>query len=450
VGTSRVVGLVLGGALLLARPIAAQQDSAVAAQHDTAFLPVDRIAAIVGTTPIPLSRVDEELNFRLAEIQRSGQSIPTDSATIAQLRLGILNQLIDEELLVRQALHDTTVKVTDAQVQSATDAALRETRSQFSSDLEYRRQLQLAGFGTPEEYRQMLTEQTRRRLLAQTLIQRLREKGDIRQIPPTEQEVRDYYQATKAQQPKRPASVTFRQIVIRTLPTAEAKQVALAKADSVLRELRAGADFAAAARRFSADSGTRAEGGELGWFRRGHMVREFESVAFRLRPGQVSNVVETPYGYHIIQVERIEPGEVKARHILFAPTITDADRAAARARADSVAAALRGGAALDSLSRLYHDPLEQSLFEAVPLTQLPPPLRSALATAEAGEIVGPVEETDGGRTRYAVVRFDERLPEGEYSFEDLRDQIRATLAENSGVRRYLADLRSQTYIDIRL
>jgi len=414
------------------------------------FVMIDRIAAVVGATPIPSSRVEEELNLLIMEYQRTGRPVPTDSSELHALRLTVLNRLIDDELLVRRALSDTTVQVTDAQVQSTVETTLRQTRSQFSSESEYQRQLEAAGLGSPEEYRRYITEQTRRQLLMQGLIQVLRQSGDLRPVPPTEREIRQYYQETIAQQPRRPASVSFRQIVIRPNPTPEALERTRAQADSVLRELRAGADFETAARRFSDDPGTAQQGGELGWFRRGLMVPEFEAVAFRLRPGQISNLVRTPFGFHIIQVVRTEPAEIRARHVLFTPEVTDADIAAARARADSILTALRAGAAVDSLSRIYHDPADQGLFETVPATELPQSLQPTIEIAMPGEFLGPIELTQNGPTRYAVIQFLERLPEGEYTYEELRDRLRDGLTEGSGVRRYVEELREKTYVEIRL
>jgi peptidyl-prolyl cis-trans isomerase SurA len=442
-GTRAVAALVLGALGAAAGTTAAQ---APAPQ----FAPVDRIAAIVGAVAIPLSRVDEEVNMMIAEMQRSGQPLPQDSAAFAALRHQVVERLIDDELLVQQAARDTMVKVTDQQVQSTVDASLKQTRSQFATELEYRNGLRQAGLGTPEEYRRYVADQVRRDLLKQQLIQHLREKEVIRSIPPTDKEVRDYYEATRAQQPKRPATVSFRQIVIRPEATPEAKAIARARAESVVVELRNGADFAAAAKRFSDDPASRDQGGELGWFRRGRMVRQFEAAAFRLRPGQISNVVETPFGFHIIQVERIESTEIMARHILFTPDLTDADLAAAKARADSVLAALRAGAPIDSLTRLYHDPLQQSIFEDVAATDLPKELQAAISGALPNDLIGPVRIEDGPRVEYSVIRFEGARPQGEYSFEELRDRIRASLAESGGVRRYVDELRKATYVSIRL
>lgn len=432
---------VLLGALAVAGPAAAQQ---------AAFAPVDRVAAVVGDTPIPMSRVDEELNLMLAELQRAGRPLPQDPDEIAGYRREIVNRLIDDELLVQQARKDTTVKVTEQQVQSSVDAAMRQMRAQFTSETEFRRQLQAAGLGTPEEYRRFVADQVRRDLVKQQFIQRLRERQEIRNVPPTDQEIRDYYEATKPQQPRRPATVSFRAVLIRPEPTPEARAAARAEADSVLRLVRAGEDFATLARRFSDDPGSGQEGGDLGWFRRGRMVPQFEAVAFRLRPGQVSDPVETPFGFHIIQTERIEPAEVKARHILIAPTITEEDLARAQARADSAVEALRRGEPLDSLLRRYHDPLEQSLFEDVPPENLPEGLRNAVQGALPGDIVGPVRLEETGRVRFAAILFEGARPEGEYTYEELYDRLRSVLSDQSAVRRYLDELRRNTYVDIRL
>jgi len=421
-----------------------------AAAQDTSFVLVDRIAAIVGDTPIPLSRVDEELNLMMAELQRSGQPLPKDSAEIARYRRQIVDRLIEDELLVQQATRDTSVKVTEQQVQSSVDAAMKQLRGQFGSEFEFRRALQQAGLGTPEEYRRFITDQVRRDLMKQQLIQRMRERQEIRSVPPTEREVRDYYESTKAQQPHRPATVSFRAIVVRPQPEPAAKARARALADSVLGLLRAGSDFDALARHFSDDPGSKGEGGDLGWFRRGRMVAEFEAVAFRLRPGQVSDVVETPFGFHIIQVDRIEPGEIKARHILFAPTLTDADLAAGQGRADSAAQALRAGVPVDSLIHRYHDPLEQSLFEDIPPDNLPEAMKNAVQGALPGDVIGPVRVEDSGRVRFAAILFEGARPEGEYTFEELHDRLRQSLADGSGVRRYIQQLRDATFIEVRL
>ncbi|MEX1051738.1 MAG: peptidylprolyl isomerase [Gemmatimonadales bacterium] len=428
---------VLAAAVLSAVPLAAQGAS---------LEPIDRIVAVVGTTPILWSQLQEEINL----MRQEGMQIPEEPEAAAAMLRQVLEQMVQEELLVQQALADTLVQVPDQQVQSSVDRLIGGVRARFGSDAEFRQQLAIAGFGSPEEYRRFFVERRRRELLVQGLLQSMQQRDRIRPVPPTEAELRAFFQATTAQQPQRPASVSFRMIVIRPDPTPVADAVARAEADSLRAQLARGGDFAQLARRFSDDSASAVQGGDLGWLRRGVTVREFEQVIFGIRPGSISGVFHSPFGYHIAQVQRAEPSEVQVRHILIAPEINEADRARALDTATAVIAALRAGASFDSLERKYHDPNEQSLFENVAAGELYETLRAAIGGAAPGQVLGPLVLLEGGRERYGVVRFDEARPEGEYTYDELRDYLRTQLGQQNMVARYVASLRNAVYVDMRL
>src|SRR2546425_19747 len=242
-------------------------------------------------------------------MQSEGQQLPSDSAGRAALRRQILTQMVEDELLVQQAQRETNLKVTDREVQDQVEQTVQNVRKQFTSGAEFQSQLRAAGFGSEEEWRRWLADNQRRSILRDRLLDELRQKGKLRPIPPSESQLRAFWEQNRGQQSKRPASVSFRQIVIAPKPDSAAKARARQLAESLVVVLRGGASFADVARRFSSDSGSREAGGELGWFRRGRMVKEFEDVAFRMRPGEISGVVETEFGYHIIQVERVQPAE---------------------------------------------------------------------------------------------------------------------------------------------
>lgn len=435
-----LVALLLGA---VGAAAAQEQDTAVAFQE------IDRIVAIVGDSVIPESRLEEELNV----FRQQGGEVPDDPQERRALTGQILDNLINQQLILQAALRDTTVAVTDQEVQSAVDRAYREVREQFASELEFRRQLETSNFGTPEEYRRWLADQKRTELMRDQLLQRMREKGDLTPLAPTEAELQEFYEDSRGQQQHRPATVSFRQIVVRVAPDSAALDSARALADSLVAELRDGAEFAVAARRFSQDPGTREQGGELGWVRRGSFVPQFEAMAFRLRPGQISDPVLTVFGYHIIQVQRAQAAEIQVRHILIRPAITDEDREKARSDAEAVAQALIEGAPFDSLAEQYHDYFgqEQVVVEDFPREQLPENYRDALTGASVGDVIGPLLLDQGdGRPKYVVLRVEELRPEGEYSFEDLRDQMRNVLSEQNAMRRFLESLREATYVEIRL
>jgi peptidyl-prolyl cis-trans isomerase SurA len=439
-------------AVVLTLVLGACATGSAAAQNaapDSGFSTVDRIVAVVGDIPISATRVDEEVNVR----RQQGTEVPTDPDELARFRREVLDAIIEQEVLIQAALRDTAVSVSEQDLQQAVEDGLREIRTQFTTELDYSRELRNVGFDSPEDYRLWYTEQKRRELLQERLISVLHDRGDIRPVSPTEAELREYFEETKPRHPKRPPTVSFRQIVVAVEADSAAWDAARVLADSVYQLVSdAPDDFPLLARRFSDDPGSKEQGGDLGYFRRGLMVPEFDAVAFRMRPGQISPPVRTPFGYHIIKVERVEPAEIQASHILIAPEFTDDDIARTRKIAEAVAQQLLDGAPFDSLSRVFHDRLEQSLVEDQPRDQLPQAYRDALAGAEPDDVVGPVQiESPPGRPpKFAVLVIEEVREAGEYSFEDLRERLRGNLSQEKAFRRYIDRLKERTYIDVRL
>jgi peptidyl-prolyl cis-trans isomerase SurA len=406
---------------------------------------IDRVMAVVGNRPILASQVDEEIFSRY-----QGQQIPNDPKGLEALRKQVVQSIIDEEILVQQAQRDTTIKVTDQEIADGVDQQVRKVRDNFQSEVDYRSELKKAGFLTPEEYRRWLTDQQRRAAFQNRLIEKLRGDGKLKPVPPTEQEMRSYFDDQKGNLGSRPATISFRQIIITPQASPAAKAAARAKADSILLELRRGADFATAAKRFSQDPGSKDQGGSLNWFRRGVMVPEFERVAFTLKPGVVSDPVESPFGFHLIQVERVQPGEVQARHILIIPDIDSAHVEAARVRADSVRGRLLAGASFDSLQRIFHDPSAEKQAENVPADKLPENYAKVIGEADSGS-VSPVFTIpgNGGRQQFVIVQVTARRPQGDIRFEDVKDRIREQLGQQLAIRRYIDRLRQSTYVDVR-
>jgi peptidyl-prolyl cis-trans isomerase SurA len=414
--------------------------------RDTSFV-VDRVVAVVGNRPILVSQVDEEIFSR----QSQGGKPPSTPEEAAELRKQVIQSIIDEELMVQEAERDTTIKVTDQEIADGVEQQIKKIRSNFSSELDYASELRKAGFQTPDEYRRWLFDQQRRAALQNRLIDERRSSGKLKSVVPTEKEMRTYFEQQKTVLEKRPATISFHQIVVAPQPSVDEKQRAYQLADSIAQGIRRGGDFAVAAKRFSMDSGSRELGGSLNWFRRGTMVPEFERVAFGLKPGVVSDPVETPFGYHIIQVERSQPGEVQARHILIMPEITEQEGDSAHKLAESIYQALKGGASFDSLQNRYHDRPEEREARDVPITKLPPAYAQAIGTSGEGAIITPfaLEGAAGARIKYAVVLITARRPEGDVRYEDVRDKVRQQLGDQLGVRRYLDQLRKKAYVEIR-
>ena len=438
------LGAAACAALILAAPHAARAQSAPQV--------VDRIVAIVGSTPILFSQLQEEILQRQANNQIQ---LPSDSTALAALRRQVLESMIDDEVLYQKARDDTSISVSDADVQVKVEEQVRKVRAQFPTDSAFRAQIVAAHFTTQEEWRRWLGEQQRRSDYETAYMQKLTNDGKFKPALVSESELRQFFneiQNQSGQRPKRPATVSFRQIVVAPQPKPAARAAALARAESLLVQLRHGADFETLARRFSNDPGTKDRGGDLGWFRRGMMVQAFDRVAFSLRPGEISNVVESPFGYHIIKVDQVQPAEIKAFHILITPVVDTADLETARLRADTVAAALRAGASFDSLAALYADTTEQKEAKQIQRSRLPQSYQAAFDSATVGQVLPPFLSDPDNPTRAKVVVavLTASQPEGDYTFEDVRDQIRQTLSQQKAYSTLMRELRSQVFVEDRL
>jgi peptidyl-prolyl cis-trans isomerase SurA len=411
-------------------------------------IPLERVVAVVGDQAVLWSSVLENINVKKAE----GMPIPEDSAGQMTLITQVVNDLVDQELLVQKA-KDLKVDVADEDVAAGVDNQIKRVRAQFSSDAEYKSELKKAGFGTPEEYRKGLLEQAKRSELQRRVVQKLKEDGKLIPVNVSEQEVSQAFDQHRSSLPHRPASVTFRQIVIAPKPSAAAKATAHARADTLLVDLKHGADFAELAKRASEDVASRETGGDLGWNRRGNMVPEFDKWMFALPPGQMSPVIETSFGFHIIKVDRVRPGEVKASHILVKWKIDSGQVGAARAEADSVLRQWRNGAVFDTLVAKYHDANEEKgSLQPFPRDSLPPSYQTAFAGHVSRDFVGPFPIPDRvtGAQKFVIAEILDTQEGGDYTVADLKQTIRAQLQEERSFRRLLDGLRKDTYVSIRI
>jgi peptidyl-prolyl cis-trans isomerase SurA len=429
-----------------AAPVTPQLAPTGPAPIDSSAIEIDRIVAVVGSHAILLSDVFAEIAY----LRQSGMPAPRDAAQLDSISRQVVNDLVNEELLVSDAARQQ-VEVTDDDVKQQVDQYVASARRQAGSDERLREELQRAGLGTMEQWRRSLTEQFRKRGLREALLAKLRRDGKLVPAPVTEAEIAAAFAATSgAERPKRPATVSFRQIIIAPKPAEAAKKAARARIDSLRVELVRGADFAAVAKRESMD-GTAQLGGELGWVRRGKTVPEFEQWAFSLPVGQLSPVIETAYGFHLMRVDSRQPGEVKVRHILIIPQTDSADLARARLAADSVARAWRAGGSYDDLVKRYHDPVEQSLVSDYPLGQLPEVYQTVLRATAPNTVTDPfdIPNPRSSLPKLVVAQVMAKQEEGEYTLDDVRARFRQQLGEKKAFDRYVESLRSQIFVDIR-
>jgi peptidyl-prolyl cis-trans isomerase C len=270
---------------------------------------VSSAAATPKPIPSPLPDVVAEVNGQpiagrflkaISEAQIQGRAAPAEQR--ATVYRGILDNLITRELLFQEALA-RKIKVDDKAVQQAYD----QSRAQAQSEDAWKVQLARQGF-TPETFRaEIRTQQTLRAFMAE--VSSKTTEQDV-----TDTEIRAYYDGhpNEFDVPER-FDASHILVALASNAPADMRDKQRAKAQALLDRARKGADFAKLARENSDDPGSAKQGGQLSPFAGDRMVKPFADAVSALKPGELSGVVETQFGYHIIKLHKRLPGE----HLTF-------------------------------------------------------------------------------------------------------------------------------------
>lgn len=406
---------------------------------------VDRVVAVVGDSAVLLSQL---LNQE-REMRASGAPVPPEgSPERDDFMRRILDELVDNQVILQAAIQDTLLEVDDDRVEDNLQERISRMESNLGGREQMEQALREAGLSM-QGFRDMQRDMISQRMLVQLYVQRY---GGDGAVEVSDEEVREYFEAQRDALQDRPATVAFRQAVLTVVPSDSAVAAALDLAESLRQRAVEGEDFAAMAREHSQDPGSAQAGGDLGWFRRGNFAEEFEEAAFALPEGEVSEVVETVFGYHVVKVEKVRFAERQARHILIRPRTGSADVTATRALAGELADRAAAGDDFQAIVDEYHDALLPD-SATVPRNQiaqlLPPAYLSALSGREAGDVVGPIQFSYREEEHFAVVKILEAREAGAYVFEELAPQIRSGLMEQKRLDRLLEGLRDKTYIEIK-
>jgi peptidyl-prolyl cis-trans isomerase C len=256
--------------------------------------PPPAVKPVPATLPDVLARVNGEAVLKI-EFEnavrtleaRAGQGVPFEKRD--EVYRQVLDQLVGYKLLVQES-RARKVTITDADL----DAQINQIRQRFPNEDAF-----IKALAEQKVTLDKLKQDTR----IQMLVSKIIETEVTPHVSVTDKDIDAFYEQNKARF-NEPEGVRASHILIRFPPNADetAKKQARDKADTILKKLKAGGDFAALAKENSQDQGSAANGGDLGFFPKGQMVPAFDSVAFALKPGQMSGLVETQFGYHIIKV----------------------------------------------------------------------------------------------------------------------------------------------------
>jgi peptidyl-prolyl cis-trans isomerase C len=253
--------------------------------------PTDTVARI-GKTSISRAELDRAMSVLTAQNRLPASDTPEGRK---QAESTALDQLIFAELIYQEGL-----KTPPADLDKQIDFKMSQNKGRFGTPAEFEEAMKSAGVTEKD-----LTEITRKDIVISNYI----EKKIASTITVSDDDVKNFYNENKEQLKEEPqVKASHILIGVDATASAEVKQKAKEKAEALLKEIKGGKDFAEAAKANSTCP-SKEQGGDLGFFGKGQMVPQFEQAAFAMKPGEISTVVETQFGYHIIKVTDKKDGE---------------------------------------------------------------------------------------------------------------------------------------------
>lgn len=408
---------------------------------------IDKVVAQVGSEYILLSDVEKQFSY----IQESEGVI--DDAE----RCNILEGLMGQKIMVDQAKLDSII-VSEAEVEQQLDYRIESILRQMNGDTDF----------FEEYYGQSINEVKnwmRINMREMLLSERMRSSlFDGIYITPSE--TREFFNnIPKDSLPYFNAEVEVAEIVVVPEVNEEEKKRSYDQAMEVYNQLMEGEDFAKLAKKYSDDPGSKRLGGDLGWQSRGTFVPEFEAVAYTLSMDEISEPVESPFGYHIIQLKGRRGNTVNTRHILFKPTLTLQDMEKAKNSLVTIKEEIES----DSISferaiKKYSSDKEESYNNNGRLTNpvngttffetgdLPPDIYFEIESIEVGEMTEPIEYQNAqGETQYRIIKLLSRTRPHRANLKEDYSKIQFYAKENkknSYFANWIQEKASKTFIQL--
>lgn len=409
---------------------------------------IDEVIWVVGDEAILRSEVEEE---RL-RAQYEGMPIPGDPYCV------IPEQLAIQKLYLHQAEIDS-IEANESTVSHQVDARINFYLNQIGSKEkmeEYFRK-------TTTEIREELMTSVRNQMIIQQMQAKLTEN-----VKPTPAEIRRFYESMPEDSlPMIPAQVEVQILSFEPkVPVEEIERVKSRLREFTERVNSGNADFAMLARLYSEDTESAKHGGELGFVGRGQLVKEFAEVAFNLNdPRRVSRIVQTEYGYHIIQLIEKKGDRINCRHILMRPRISGDDKVKAISRLDSIADVVRSGKATFEQAVSYFSEDKNTALNAglmmneqtgaskFEYQDLPPEVAKQIYSMNIGEISKPFVMMDPQKNRevVAIVKLKTKVAAHKANLTDDYQVVRQLLVQKQSeelLKAWVQKKQQEIYVHI--
>lgn len=402
-----------------------------------------------------IAKVDNYIVLK-SDLERAYQDYLVNGGSASeQVRCQYLAILIRGKLMMAKAEIDSVV-VLDAEVDANTQSRMNMILSQSGKTVD---ELEALYGKTMEQIRTELREQIREQMLVSRM-----EEEITKGIKITPAEVRKFFNSIPEDSLHYfSASVEVGQIVKVAEVNKQQKEATKSQLIDLRSQLLGGADFASLARKYSDDPSVVGNGGDMGWVGRGRMVPEYEAVAFKLKPNEISMPFESPFGIHIMQLLERRGNEYHSRHILISPRPSDEDIAKAGRYLDS----LRSKIVSDSIkfekaAKEYSDDTEtkgnggffsdRDSNTRILVDELDPVVYFNIDTMKVGNISKPIPyRTEEGKDAVRILFYKSRIPAHEASLDKDWTRIQAAALNQKKDRilvKWFQKARKDVFINI--
>ena len=421
--------LQLGAVAMLLTPALAQQ-------------PIDGVAAVVGKEIILIS----DINTMLTQYAMQNKVNPfKDEALLNRLSKQVLDRMIDEKLLLIRAEEDTLIaedERVDQVVEQQVNGFMQQAGSQEALEEYY-------GMSLP-----LIKREMRKRDANQIVIEKLRDR-QFGSINVSRREVEKFYTQYQDSMPRIGETANISHILMKVKPSDDAIGTAMEKITRIRQMLDEGQDFGELALKYSEDPSAKSNKGNLGWTSRGDFVKEFEEAAYALEVDEISDIVQSQFGFHIIQLLNRQGEKINARHILIQlqPTAADEQKTVEKLK-EIRQKILNGEVTFGEMALEYSDDpnvqqdrgdlgdFEVNNFQVKAFEQ-------ALKTLKVGDISEPVRTEFG----YHIIKLNKKNDARVLTLEKDWQQIENIAKEykrNQAFEDMLKNLRENVPIDVKI
>lgn len=409
---------------------------------------VNKVIAKVGGELVLLSDLEEQVAY----LKDQGQTIGEKE------RCEILEGILAQKLLVNQARLDSLV-VPDEQVKAEIDGRIERILQMMNNDMG---QFEAYYGKTVEEVRREMSREMKNQMLAEQMRNQVMSTASA-----TPSEVISFFESMpKDSIPYYNSEVEIQELVIQPQVTQERKQKSRERLKNIRGKILAdSASFTQMARLYSDDPGSARNGGDLGMMKRGSLVPEYEAAAYNLSPGEISDVVESEFGFHIIKLLERRGNNIHTQHILLKPELTEEDYTRAKTHlkelkqliaSDSLsfeqAVRIHGYSGVQSYNnggRVINNVSGDNFFE---VGDLEPEVYFALDTLDVGKITSPIEyKTRSGEKLFKIVKLLSRTDPHKASLKTDYAKIQQLASQNKKsetLMNWMRKKRKNTYIEV--